>query len=518
MSAQAPHQEAFAPHMLVTALRQNRDRTLLWSAEGAGWTGGAVERQISRIEQVLREAGIVRGSRVALLSLNRPEVLFVEFALALIGAVFVPLHPRGSVEDFAYVVVDAEVTALIFDPQDFGPAATALKGRFGDRLSLLSLGPYDGARDLAALAACRTPQPPLVVPRIDGEDAARLAYSGGTTGKPKAIQLTHRVIASTIMIMTCEWEWPPDPQHLICAPLSHSGGLCFLPTILRGGAVRLLPSFDPLGVMQAIDTFQINCILLIPTMIYALLDHPRLGAFDLGSLETIFYGAAPISTARLREAIARFGPVFFQFYGQSEAPMTVCVLRRQDHRLEREDRLASCGRPVPWLNVALLAADGKEVGDGEPGEICVRGPIVMPGYLNQPEQTAEAFRHGWLATGDIAVRDPEGFLRIVDRAKDMIITGGFNVFSREVEDALASHPAVASASVFGAPDPHWGEIVSAAVVLRRGEGATADALIAHVRALKGPVQAPKRLFFVESLPQTALGKPDKAALRSAAWP
>jgi fatty-acyl-CoA synthase len=387
-----------------------------------------------------------------------------------------------------------------------------LKARFSDRLSLLSLGPCDGAPDLNSLATCLDPVP-LVVPHIDGEDVARLAYSGGTTGKPKAIQLTHRVIASTIMIMTSEWEWPPDPRQLLCAPLSHSGGLCFLPTILRGGSVRLAPSFDALRIMQAIDRFAINCILLIPTMIYALLDHPRLGEFDLGSLETIFYGAAPMSTSRLREAIARFGPVFFQFYGQSEAPMSVCVLRRGEHRLDREDRLASCGRPVPWLHVALLDADGSEVADGEPGEICVRGPIVMPGYLNQPQQTAEAFRNGWLATGDVAVRDAEGFLRIVDRAKDMIITGGFNVYPREVEDALSRHPSVASAGVFGLPDPHWGEIVSAAVVLRTGETATAEALIAHVRGLKGPVQAPKRLFLVDRLPLTALGKPDKKALR-----
>jgi fatty-acyl-CoA synthase len=506
------HQNVFAPHILLKSVRDGRQREMLWSADGASWTGGDIEREVSRIVQVLRAFKITRGSRVALLSLNRPEVLFLEFALAALGAVFVPLHPRGSVEDFSYVVTDAEVEILIFDPAAYSDVAEVLSARFPEKLTLISIGPSKIACDLVDLAnSCKAE--PLAIAPVAGDDVSRLAYSGGTTGRPKAIQLTYRMIASTIMIMTGEWEWPDNPRQLICAPLSHSGGLCFLPTILRGGAVHLLPAFDALSVMAAIERHGINCILLVPTMIYAMLDHPQSEDFDLASLETIFYGAAPMSVARLKQGIARFGPVFFQFYGQSEAPMTVCVLRRQDHDLSRDDRLASCGRPVPWLHVALLDADGREVGEGEPAEICVRGPIVMPGYLNQPEQTAEAFKHGWLHTGDIAVRDAQGFLRIVDRAKDMIITGGFNVFPREVEDALESHPSVLAASVYGLADAHWGEVVSASVVLRNGEAATSDELIAHVRKLKGAVQAPKRLSFMDQLPTTALGKPDKKALR-----
>jgi acyl-CoA synthetase (AMP-forming)/AMP-acid ligase II len=219
--------------------------------------------------------------------------------------------------------------------------------------------------------------------------------------------------------------------------------------------------------------------------------------------------------ARLRQGIAKLGRIFFQFYGQTEAPLTVTVMRRDEHDVNDPERLASCGRPVPWVRVVLLDDAGQEVADGIPGEICVRGPLVMQGYWNQPEQTREALQGGWLHTGDMAVRNTDGFLRIVDRRKDMIISGGFNVFAREVEEAVCEHPAVASCAVFGIPDPHWGEAVVAGVVLRPGAQTTAGEIIALVKQTKGPVQAPKFVDFLAELPLTSLGKPDKKALRAA---
>jgi fatty-acyl-CoA synthase len=249
-------------------------------------------------------------------------------------------------------------------------------------------------------------------------------------------------------------------------------------------------------------------------MIYALLNHPRLAEFDLSSLETVFYGASAMSPTRLREAIAKFGPVFFQFYGQVEAPMTITVLRRSEHDVDNPHRLASCGRPVPWVDVALLDDKFREVPPGEAGEICVRGPLVMAGYLNRPELTAEALAGGWLHTGDIAVRHPDGFLRIVDRKKDMIITGGFNVYPREIEDVLSCHPAVSNCAVIGIPDEHWGEAVKAVVVLRNGATTCVDELKAFVRDRKGPIQTPKSVDFVSAIPLTPVGKPDKKKLRT----
>jgi fatty-acyl-CoA synthase len=314
--------------------------------------------------------------------------------------------------------------------------------------------------------------------------------------------------------MLAEWEWPNPLRVLSCAPLSHAGSAMVLPTLLKQGSILILPTFDPVKVMQAIQDYRINCMLVVPTMIYALLDHPRFGEFDLSSLETVFYGASAIAPARLKEAIERIGPVFFQFYGQAEAPMTITVLRKAEHDVTDLRRLASCGRPVPWLHVDLLDASGRPVPDGEPGEICVRGPLVMDGYRENAELTAQAFSGGWLHTGDVAVRDSDGFLRIVDRTKDMIVSGGFNVYPREIEDIIAEHPNVSQVAVIGVPDRKWGEAVTALVV-SRGETAPEPAeLIEMVAARKGKFQAPKHIEFVDSIPQTAVGKPDKKALRA----
>ena len=248
-------------------------------------------------------------------------------------------------------------------------------------------------------------------------------------------------------------------------------------------------------------------------MVIAMLDHPRFGEFDLSSLEVIFYGASAFPTARLNDAIAKLGQIFFQFFGQSEAPMSVTLMRRAEHTPNDAVRLSSCGRPSQLVKVALLDDDMREVADGEPGEICVRSPLVMTGYLNKPEETATAFAGDWLHTGDVAVKSPDGFLRIVDRKKDMIVTGGFNVFAREVEDVLIEQPGVQQAAVIGVPDPKWGEAVKAVVVLKPGAVVSADELIAAVKSKKGAVQAPKTVEFIDALPLSPLGKPDKKALR-----
>jgi fatty-acyl-CoA synthase len=206
--------------------------------------------------------------------------------------------------------------------------------------------------------------------------------------------------------------------------------------------------------------------------------------------------------------------VFFQFYGQSEAPMSITVMRRADHLVDDPLRLAACGRPTPWNRVALMDDDMRQVADGQPGEICVQGPLLMAGYLNKSEETEQALAGGWLHTGDVAIKGPDGFLRIVDRKKDMIVTGGFNVFAREVEDVLATHPAVRQAAVIGIPDPKWGETVKAVVVIDPDQKVSAEDLIALVRERKGAVQAPKSLDFIDQLPLSPLGKPDKKALRA----
>lgn len=291
--------------------------------------------------------------------------------------------------------------------------------------------------------------------------------------------------------------------------------------MIKGGEMIVLAKFDPAEVLRIIEEQRITATMLVPSMLYALLDHPDSHTRDLSSLETVYYGASAINPVRIAEAIRRFGPIFAQYYGQSEAPMVITYLAKGDHD---EKRLTSCGRPTLFARVALLDEHGKPVKQGEVGEICVSGPLLAGGYWNLPDETSRTFKDGWLHTGDLAREDSDGFYYIVDRVKDMIVTGGFNVFPREVEDVVAEHPAVAQVCVVGAPDEKWGEAVTAVVVLRSNaardepaiEAMTAE-IQAAVKQRKGSVQAPKRVVVVDSLPLTGLGKPDKKAVRARFW-
>jgi fatty-acyl-CoA synthase len=312
----------------------------------------------------------------------------------------------------------------------------------------------------------------------------------------------------------------------MCTPLSHAGAAFFVPTVMKGGSLYVLARFDPAEVLRTIEEQKITATMLVPSMLYALMDHPDSRTRDLSSLETVYYGASAINPVRLKEAIDRFGPIFAQYYGQSEAPMAITYLAKSDHVVstgsttEVPVRLSSCGRPSAFIRTALLDDDGNAVAPGEPGEICVSGSLLAGGYWNLPEQTAETFRDGWMHTGDVAREDDDGFWYIVDRTKDMIVTGGFNVFPREVEDVIARHPAVAQVGVIGTPDEKWGEAVTAIVVMRPGHELT-DEVDAEIRQLvkdaKGAVHAPKQVIATDALPLTGLGKPDKKALRAQYW-
>lgn len=508
---EALHKPLYVPDILANALNQDPTRPMIQLLGGLMLSVGDVRDAASQFVQALSSLGLGKNKRLGLLSANRPEVLHLANAVQLLPAIYVPMHPLGGFDDHLHVVKDAQIDVLIFDTERYADRAQALAEAVPG-LSLLAFGDSALAENLSAIAATFTPQK-LMAPQVDGDDVIRLGYSGGTTGKPKALASVQRTGLITVQLMMSEWEWPNPPNFLCCTPLSHAGAAMFIPVLLKGGTMLVLPNFEPVQVLQTIQDYRINSLMLVPTMIYALLDHPRFDEFDLSSLETVFYGASAMSPARLKEAIERIGPVFMQFYGQAEAPMCVTVLRKAEHDVNDPLRLASCGRPVPWLHVELLNANHEPVPDGEPGEICVRGPLIMNGYRDLPELTQEAFAGGWLHSGDVAVRDPGGFLRIVDRTKDMIVTGGFNVYPREIEDILAEHPAVSQVAVIGVPHEKWGEAIKALVVLRQGESVNKEALMELVASRKGSFQTPKTIDFIDSIPQTPVGKPDKKALR-----
>lgn len=506
------------PHLIIDGLNRFDDRPCLYLGDTIA-SYAQVRQRTSQYVQALQSIGLGKGSRVAVISGNRPEVLYNIAAMQIAGCTGVALHPLGSADDHAYVMNDAAIETLVYDASLFEGRAQELKERVPSLKNLLSFGPSDAGEDYSALAATFEPEA-LVAPDICADDIGAIVYTGGTTGHPKGVLQSYRTAAYMTMIQMAEWEWPEELRMMIATPLSHAAAAFFVPTLQKGGCIYVPAGFDPAEIFSMIKEHRITATMLVPVMIYFLLDHPAAASADMSSMETIFYGASPMNPVRLREAIEKWGPIFYQFFGQSEAPMVLVNMKKADHDLNRPERLSACGKPSPWMHLALLNADNEPVAQGEAGEICVRGPLCMKGYHKLPEQSAEAFAGGWLHTGDVGRFDEDGFLYIIDRTKDMIVSGGFNVFPREVEDVIASHPAVAQVAVVGVPSEQWGEAVKAVVVLKPDHSASEQLqqdIKAMVKEAKGSVQAPKSVDFVAALPLTAVGKPDKKVLRAQYW-
>ncbi|WP_224280331.1 AMP-binding protein [Nocardioides lacusdianchii] len=468
---------------------------------------------MSRIQQLLVDRGISHGSGVGALSVNIPEVWLTQAATYLIGGHYTGLHPMGSVEDHVWICDDAEIEVLIVHPT-FAEVGAAVAERSKTVKHLLVFGESDAGQDLFELIEGYDPKP-LEPGPAGQEDLAWLQYTGGTTGTPKGVMLSHRAMAEQCKAVLTSWQLPAKPRYLVAPPITHAGVLPLFPTLARGGTVILLQGFEPKSFVQAIEKEQANCTFAVPTMINALLDHTTSEDADLSSLETFVYGAAPISPSRLTQALNRFGQKFVQCYGQTECVgVTTSLLREEHDPVGRPDLLSSCGRPVIGTTVTIVDEADQPVPDGIPGELCVRSPVIMSGYWNRPDLTEETLRNGWLHTGDMAMRDEQGYLHIVDRKKDMVISGGFNVYPKEVEDVIAAHPDVAAVAVVGMPDDKWGEAVTAFVVPHEGAAIDKAVLKRLVRDAKGAHQAPKEIHLVDALPATLVGKIDKKRLRA----
>jgi fatty-acyl-CoA synthase len=500
--------------LILQGLRRWPQREAIVDASGLSLSYAELEQRIWRTARALRDAGLQTGDGVAQLAANRVDTFVTMAAVLGNGMRYTPLHPMGSLEDQLFILGDAQISALVVDVPYFAQRGAELKADAAASLQVFTLGAADFGTDLPALAQRSEPEQLSVLPGVD--DIAWVTYTGGTTGKPKGVIMTQGGMAAKSLISMAEWQWPQEIRYLASSPISHAAGFLLIPTFLNGGKVYLTAGFDPDQVLDLVEKERVNTLFLVPTMIYVLMDHPRTRQADLSSIESIIYASAPMSPTRLKEALELFGPVMMQCYGQTEC-IHLTMLRKEEHRLDKPERLASCGRPPAGIRMALLDEQGREVPRGEIGEVCIRGHAIMRGYWNRPEQTEEALRGGWLHTGDLAYCDDEGFYYLVDRAKDMIISGGFNVYPREVEDVLTAHPAVAMAAVIGVPDEKWGEKVVAVIVPRPGESVDAQEMISLVKDKKGAIMAPKQVDFVDSLPQTALGKTDKKALRKQYW-
>lgn len=506
-------QSGGVPLPILNHLSAHEDRPCFFF-EGAMLTYQDVREAIYRMARALLDAGVRPGSTVAILAENTPEMFCARTAAQLLGTRTVVLHTLAAAHEHAYILRDAEIDTVIFDPH-LADRVASVAAELTLRL-VASLGAGPLGFDLLDEASRQAPVPPPIGPL---EAPHSLVYSGGTTGHPKGIVMSPAAQAFAAATMLDHWQWPDEIRLLLSTPLGHAAGTLLLPTFARGGSAVLMRNFRADAWISALEEHRATAALIVPTQLYRILDEPGLARADLSSTETIFYGASPCSPMRLAEAIGRFGRVFFQFYGQTEAPMTVCLLRKEEHDPSIQDRLSSCGRPAPGVEVELLDEDDRPVGDGEAGEICVRGPLVaLEEYLHDPVDTAAALAGGWLHTGDVATKDGDGFLYIIDRKKDMIVSGGFNVYPRHVEDCLSAHPAVRQVVVIGVPDDQWGEAVKAVVVLCPDHDDISEgALSQYVRNALGPLHAPKSVDFVDAIPLGPLGKPDRKALRAQHW-
>jgi fatty-acyl-CoA synthase len=483
------------------------------------WPGGSITyagatELIGRMQKVIMQLGLMPGTRVAFLTANRADTWCAGVAANLSRLSITWLHPLGSLDDQLFQIEDSDAEMLVIDADTFRDRGGDLATRAPHLRNLFTLGPANYGVDLLAAADRAGTASPRCFAGPD--DIATLNYTGGTTGKSKGALRTHRELGGFANATLADFEIPDTPRYLAVAPISHVAGTKVLPSLMRGGTVHMLRGFDPEAVFKTIERERINFTLFVPTMIYVLLDHPALDRTDLSSLELLLYGASAMSPSRLVEGITRIGPVFSQLYGQTEC-YPVSVLRKADHDPKTPELFLSCGFPIAACEVKILDDEDGEVETGEPGEICVRAPHVMMEYWKRPEQTAETLKNGWLHTGDIARSDERGYLFILDRKKDMIVSGGFNIFPREVEDVLSQHADVAMVAVVGVPDDKWGEAVTAVIVAREGARPNAEELINLVKARKGSVHAPKHIKFVTELPMTGVGKVDKKLLKAGFW-
>ncbi len=484
-----------------------------------GMTHGELSALTHRVAASLQERELGSGAKVAVFAPNGPLGYAAVIGVLRAGAAWVALNPKSEHGELAQLLALLDCDYLIYSDAFRERAEALLAAAPQIRGSVSFAADELGAEFEAWLAAPGARATPLP------HDPARpLMYlgSGGTTGAPKGIVISDRQFCTMSLGFSVHMHEPERPVYLMATPMTHAAGTLGFPTLAEGGTIVAHDGVRAAALLDSIERDRVTRLFLPPTAIYALLADPGVGARDYSSLRHFLYAAAPMSTDKLIEAMAVFGPVMAQCFGQSEAPMIASYLSPAEHvealaDPARRGRLASCGRPSMVAAMGIMDDEGELLGDGERGEIVIRGDLVMDAYYENPEASAEVRRPGgWHATGDIGYRDGDGFYYIVDRKRDMIISGGFNVFPSEVERVIWSHAEVLDCAVIGAPDEKWGEAVTAVVELKPGATVGDAELIALCKAELGSVKAPKAVEF-RALPRSSAGKVLKRKLREEYW-
>jgi len=501
------------------AVQRFGDRAVVVDENGAT-TYQDMAALVDRIAGALVNSGVEPGARVCILSPNHPHVLACQYAIMKAGCVWVPSNHRNLPAD------------TVRQLQTLGVSWFFHHSALEDHVASVRRE-VPGVRGFIAIDRA-TPESPALVEWADRhppgasfptrgmDDPVAIMTSGGTTGLPKGAIHTNRSWEANIANFFATVAFRKPPIHLVVAPLTHATGVFHWTMVSRGATHVIAPSADPAVILGLIERHKVNILFLPPTIIYMILSHPDLHKYDCSSLEHFMFGAAPMSVDKLREATTVFGPVMSQIYGSTETLIMNTILLREElaECLENpalEHRLASAGREGPFSRVEIVDDAGQRLGPNERGEITVRGDFVMKEYYEDPKRTAEATIDGWYHSGDIGYKDEDGYLYIVDRKNDMIISGGFNVYPGEVEQAVLAHPAVQDCAVVGVPHEKWGETVLAAVEVKAGFALDADEFFAFCKSRLGSVKAPKRLEIVDTLPRSAVGKTLRRAVRARYW-
>ncbi len=479
-----------------------------------------LNERVNRLGNALVGLNVAKGDRIAVLSQNSFRYLELYFASAKVGTPIVPLNYRFNGSELLFVIRDSGARILFFGKEYESTIEAIQRGGTDLRHFICLDGPIqcvNGYEDVISLASSTEP-----FADVDEDDVAVLGYTGGTTGNPKGVMTTHRNIITSCYNTALERLLTPKDRHLIIPPVFHAGGAnSMFAFSFIGAATVMLNSSDLDIILKKVQEHQATHLMLVPTLMRIATEHSNIGCYDLRSLKTIYYGTAPMSIEPLKKAMRLFQCDFSQTYGMTETFVPVSILKPEDHKLdggpEIDKRMSSAGREVMGVTVKIVDNEGREVDTGKIGEVAVRGRNVMKGYWNQPQLTREVLRNGWLYTGDMGRMDELRYIYIVDRKKDMIISGGENIYAKEVEDALSAHPAVLEAVVIGVPDEKWGEAVKAFIRKKKGIEVSEEELIKFCKGHLASYKKPKSVEFVEDFPKSTAGKVLKRELREKYW-
>ena len=483
------------------------------------YTYKEADRHIQKIAAAIHGNGFKKGTRIGVYSPNANTAWLALLGVLRSEGVWIPINPRNTVEVNVDLASRFGMEVMFYDGCFNEEVAEIAKQIDGIKAFVCINGDGKVGTSLSEFVSGH-PDRHEPGPHVPNELAA-IFPTGGTTGQSKGVLMNHEALETFAANYYTHLNYREDSVHLVVAPMTHAAGIMGCLHFMRGGKNVVVKELTPKAIMEDIAEHKVTHLFLPPTIMYMMLADPDVRSYDYSSLLHFIVGAAPTSLEKLKEAIEIFGPVMTEAYGQTEAPAAITLKAPWDYMDAsghiNEERLKGIGRAGAFSPVKILAEDGKEVPRGEPGEICVTGRLVTLGYLDNPESTAAAHKDGWLWTGDVGIMNEDGYIQIVDRSKDMIISGGFNIYPNEIEQVISEHAAVQECAVIGVPDEKWGEAVKAVIQLKPGETLDEASLLADVKSKLGSVKTPKSIDIIEDLPRSPNGKVMKTELRKTYW-